>query len=328
LAQQNCDVPFEVLVVDNASTDETPGLLHQWCLSDARFRMTREPNVGLSAAKNTGVRLARGRLLLFTDDDVVLDPNWVRSYLDFFGARPHDSIIAGGPIIPIPHDLGSWPNWFDLRALDDVGLLDYGEERPLTPPEYVWGANMAIPASCFSRVGWNEHVGRRGEERGTFEDTEYQDQMWLTGVTTWFCPSAKLRHRVPRSQVSPSQVLNTSFRRGRNQFWKEVVEKRAEGQSCVRDDYVRGLSLLFGNLAALVFWSLVFKVRRTRAVFVRAHRRAWLSGWSMDVLRVGRESSRPWRAIGGAALSTVHAIGKLLDAGGKKKADPPSENQP
>ena len=68
------------------------------------------------------------------------------------------------------------------------------------------------------------------------------------------------------------------------------------------DDYVRGLSLLFGNLAALVFWSRLFNLSRTRAMFVRAHRAAWRSGWYLDRLRVGRESTRFSYAIGRAAL--------------------------
>ena len=113
LARQHCDEPFEVIVVDNTSTDETPRVLAAWCLGDSRFRSVPEPRIGLSVAKNTGVGLARGRLLLFTDDDVIVDPGWVRSYLDFFARHREDSIIAGGPIVPVAADLGAWPPWFD-----------------------------------------------------------------------------------------------------------------------------------------------------------------------------------------------------------------------
>ena len=109
-----------------------------------------EPRIGLSVAKNTGVGLARGRLLLFTDDDVIVDPDWVRSYLDFFARHREDSIVAGGPIVPVAADLGPWPRWFDSCALPDVGLLDHAEERPLGRYEYIWGANMAVPAGIFA----------------------------------------------------------------------------------------------------------------------------------------------------------------------------------
>lgn len=313
LAQQNCDVSFEVLVVDNASTDDTPQITREWCLKDSRFRTAREDRLGLSTAKNTGVRLARGRLLLFTDDDVILDRNWVRSYLDFFRRRPNDLAIAGGPIIPIPNDLGSWPSWFDSCALPDLGLLDYRDERPLGPHEYVWGANMAIPASHFDRFGpWDENLGCCGEKRGTFEDTEYQDRVRSMGGTTWFCPSAKLQHRFPSRNIAPSRILGNANGRGRNQFWVEVLFRKERGTFSPRNDYFRCLGLLVRNLGAFAFWSLVFRFRGKQDIFVRAHAAAWSSGWSMDLLRAGRESSRLSLALGHTSLFIVRLTLRVL----------------
>src|SRR5262245_12932000 len=72
LSAQSCDRLFEIIVIDNGSTDETPQLLEQWCRVDSRCRTFRETRVGLSVAKNAGARLAKGRLLLFTDDDVLV----------------------------------------------------------------------------------------------------------------------------------------------------------------------------------------------------------------------------------------------------------------
>jgi glucosyl-dolichyl phosphate glucuronosyltransferase len=320
LARQNCDLSFEVLIVDNASTDSTAAVIGDWCVKDARFRTASEPRVGLSSAKNTGVKLARGRLLLFTDDDVILDREWARAYLDFFERRGEDSIVAGGPILPIPHDLGNWPTWFDSCALADLGSLDYSEERPLGQYEYVWGANMAIPACHFSRFGlWDESVGRRGEERGTFEDTEYQDRVRAMGGTTWFCPSAKLQHRFPRPEVAPSRILRTAFVRGRNQFWKEVLLGKDEGGFSPRRDYFRCLRLLVSNMGSFAFWSLVFRIHRRRQTFVRAHAVAWSSGWSMDLLRAGRESSRLSFAIGHVSQFILDSVLNVLHSGEQKR---------
>jgi glucosyl-dolichyl phosphate glucuronosyltransferase len=313
LSRQQCDCSFEVLVVDNNSSDNTPEVLEQWCLKDARFRTTREPRVGLSAAKNTGVRLARGRLLLFTDDDVVLDRDWMRAYVDFFARRGQDSKIAGGPIVPIPHDLGQWPDWFDSCALVDLGLLDHGHERPLGIREYVWGANMAIPAVHFGRFGpWNETVGRRGDARGTFEDTEYQDRIRAAGGMTWFCPSARIQHRLPRLDITPSRVLRTAFTRGRNEFWKVVLRGRDEGTFTPRTDYLQCLGLLIRHGAAFALRSLVFSARWRKEDFVRAHASAWAYGGAMDLLRAGRESGRLSSVLGrGCMLSLESALNVL-----------------
>jgi glucosyl-dolichyl phosphate glucuronosyltransferase len=313
LALQECETPFEVVVVDNGSTDNTAAVIQEWCRTDARFRTILEPRVGLSAAKNTGVRLARGRLLLFTDDDVVVDRRWIRTYMDFFDRRGEQSIIAGGPIVPIPDDLGPWPDWFDACALADLGLLDYGIERPLDRQEYLWGANMAVPVSYFRELGsWNESVGRRGDARGTFEDTDYQDRSRTAGGATWFCPSARIHHRWPRPEITPSRILRTAFTRGRNAFWKDIVIQKEAAVFAPRRDYVGCLVLLVRSLGAFTFWSLVFSSSWRHDHFVRTHRAAWSAGSAMDILRAGRESGRLSFVIGHVSMfvlgSVLHVI--------------------
>jgi glycosyltransferase involved in cell wall biosynthesis len=318
LARQHGDVSFEVLIVDNGSADDTPQILDEWCRTDSRFRATREPRVGLSTAKNAGVRLARGRLLLFTDDDVIVDRNWVGAYVDFFRSRPHDLVIGGGPIIPIPADLGHWPDWFDSWALPDCALLDFREERPLGPHEYIWGANMAIPAGHFERFGrWDEAVGRSGDKRGTFEDTEYQDRIRARGGTVWFCPSAKLHHRMSRADIAPSRILRNAYSRGRNEFWKGVVLKKEQRSFSVRGDYARCLGVLLKNLGVLAFWAFAFRLRPSRPGFERAHAAAWSSGSAMDLLRAGRETSCLSMSIGHSSLFILDSILWVVRSGKK-----------
>src|SRR5207249_6759002 len=105
LAAQECNVPFEVIVIDNGSTDGTSALLDAWCRRDPRFRTACEPRVGLSRGKNAGIRMARAPLLVFTDDDMRVDPRWVESYRRLFAGHEDALMLAGGPIVPIPHDL-------------------------------------------------------------------------------------------------------------------------------------------------------------------------------------------------------------------------------
>src|SRR6266571_6588630 len=109
LAAQQCDVPFEVIVIDNGSSDGTPAIVEAWCRSNPRFRTAREPRAGLSRGKNAGIRMARAPLLLFTDDDMRVDAHWAISYHNLLARRQDALIVSGGPIVPIPHDLGTWP---------------------------------------------------------------------------------------------------------------------------------------------------------------------------------------------------------------------------
>src|SRR5687768_9827293 len=91
LIAQECEVPFEIVVIDNGSTDGTAELLQEWCTRDPRIRTAREPRPGLSRGKNAGIRTARAPLLLFTDDDVQVHPRWVAAYYELFSRNGADT---------------------------------------------------------------------------------------------------------------------------------------------------------------------------------------------------------------------------------------------
>jgi GT2 family glycosyltransferase len=299
LAAQQGEVPHEVIVVDNGSEDATPELLTRWSREHPKFRWTREERAGLSRGKNAGIRMARAPLLLFTDDDVVVTPGWIRSYAEFFSRHPLDTVVAGGPITPVPEDLGAWPSWLDNSALIDVGKLDHGVERELQPPDYVFGANMAVPATVFSRLGlWNEDLGYTPEDRSTFEDTELQDRVWAAGRSVWFCPDAQIRHRVSRARASPGPILQSAFGRGRNDFWKDVRASRGDLSAAPRIGLVRGLAALVRNLLAEGLTVAWFRVRHGAVSLERARRAAWRGGRSFEMLRPGRDRTRRYGRIG------------------------------
>lgn len=313
LAAQDCEARFEVIVIDNASTDETPAVVEEWCRKDLKFRTAREPRLGLSWGKNAGIRLARAPLLLFTDDDMLADPHWIQSYREFFCRQKDGMTLAGGPYIPIPHDLGKWPSWFDEPALADVALLHYRRERVLHKMEWVWGGNMAVPAQLFDQLGpWDVTVGRKGDERGTFEDTEFQDRVRSAGGTVWFCPDAVVQHRVQRQMVTPRRVSATAFSRGRNIVWMKNLPIWHEVNRIPKSNPVGGFLLLGGNLLRWGFWAMVFRLFQNKTCFERARRAAFASGRSLDSLRAGRESVRLFQAAGRIAFPARSFILRLI----------------
>jgi glucosyl-dolichyl phosphate glucuronosyltransferase len=295
LLQQDCREKFETVIVDNASTDDTPRVIEEWCLKHSRVRYVRESRIGLSAAKNAGAQAALGRFLLFTDDDVLVHPRWVDSYLDLFARVGQHNIIAGGPIIPILDNLSSWPQWFHTAALPEIGLLDYESERSLLPWEYVWGANMAIPSSVFRTIGpWDEELGRRGEHRGTFEDTEYQDRLRTAGGSVWFCPGASIQHRVERERIAPRTLMSRAFGRGRNEYLRDLLRSRGTIENPPRENGVLGLlATLTVTLTKWIVWTCAFSVVKRQATFRRSHSAAFSSGKNLERVRAGRESDAP-----------------------------------
>jgi GT2 family glycosyltransferase len=312
LAAQRCSAAFEVIVIDNASTDSTASVLESWCRKDRRFRTAYEPREGVSCGKNAGSRLARAPFLLFTDDDTLTHPDWIGAYLELFARHAGRRMIAGGVQLPVPHDLGPWPSWFSESAMPNIAMLDYREERRLMPLEYVWGANMAIPRGLLDECGgWNEAVGPKGGMRGTFEDTEFQDRARARDIEVWFCPDAIIRHRIPRAAVTPRRISASAFARGRNERWRQITAAIEPQEDVSAGRRLGSFGSLVGKLAAWGWWVLAFRLLRRRDVFERARRAADESGRALETLHVGKTSLPVYYTAGRIAFAVRRLVLRL-----------------
>jgi hypothetical protein len=194
--------------------------------------------------------------------------------------------------------------------MTDLALLQYEGERILAPSEYVWGGNMAIPRRFFDEFGrWDESVGRRGEARGTFEDTEFQDRVRRAGGLVWYCPAAVVRHRMPRGVITPRAITSSAFTRGRNDFWKEHIPVWGDEARVPRRNAVVVLTRLGLGLLAWAAWLLGFRVAGGRRAFERVRDAAFRSGRHLDSLRAGRGATPLTRLVTRAAF---RARGLLL----------------
>ncbi|MGE0520997.1 MAG: glycosyltransferase family 2 protein [Candidatus Binatia bacterium] len=165
---------FEVLVIDNGSTDSTPDVARRF---SERLNLVYflEPDPGLHSGRHAGVRNARAEILLFGEDDLDVEPTWVAgavAALDDNGVA-----LAGGNLFPKFE--GEVPGWLDLwwsrpiyrgRAFGYLGILDFGEGRFDVHPAYVWGGNFAVRRSALEAVGGfhpdgmpQELITRRGD---------------------------------------------------------------------------------------------------------------------------------------------------------------------
>src|SRR5262245_40521417 len=99
LLHQSVDVPYEVIVVDNASTDATASVVAEFRRRHANLRYAFEATKGQAAARNTGVALSTTGLLVFTDDDIRPTYAWLAAMIDAAAAHP-DVDAFGGRILP------------------------------------------------------------------------------------------------------------------------------------------------------------------------------------------------------------------------------------
>ena len=287
LADQRTSVPFEVVVVDNASEDGTAEMVTAWTARDARFRLVREEVLGRAAALNAGIAAARGDLLLFTDDDVYVQAGFVEAYRRFFEEHAKGRVFAGGAIHSVPVGI-DWPFWFSPRAARSLILVDWGAERPLIRGETVWGGNTAAPRRLFDELGtWNVEMGVRGTSRPSIhqpelnEDLEFEERVRAAGGEIWFVAEAVVHHRT--DVPGPRTCLAKGFGTGRNDYNRAFRPGKPEDR--VRGPRsLRSLSAWVSALARYLTWCVVFRLRPGRRVFDRAWYAAWSCGWRMEDL--------------------------------------------
>jgi GT2 family glycosyltransferase len=292
-----------VVVVDNDSEDGTRAVVDAAARADPRIRSVREPNIGLSHAKNAGIRAARGSLILFTDDDVVVESGWIQTYIDFFGRESGTSVVAGGPVRPVRHDLSDWPPWVDRAAWPDLPSLDHGEvERPLRSAEWLWGANMGAPRDLLESLGaFHADLGR-GARAFTFEDVDLVERIRKLGGEAWYLPAAGVGHRADRGAACPRQILLTAFTRGCNNRVGVRYGTYYAAALPLPAGWVAALVLLPGLLLGLLVFAGGFRLTRDPRAFDAARRCAWGAGWCMWSV-VGESSRRRGRALRAAVLA-------------------------
>ncbi|MFW3172525.1 glycosyltransferase family 2 protein [Geodermatophilus sp. CPCC 206100] len=202
--QQLTHPAVDVLVVDNAPSDEsTHRLVAAVAARDPRVRYTREPRPGLSYARNRGLAEARGRYVLFTDDDVSVDPLWVQGVLKGFRRRDDVACVTG---LVCTADISSAAEaYFDARAAawssrTEPRLYDLAEDRdpsalyPYSPGLFGTGANFAFDRDHLRALGgFDEALGAGTRTRGG-EDIDVFVRVLRSGRALVYEPSAIVWH--------------------------------------------------------------------------------------------------------------------------------------
>ncbi len=202
---------WEVVVVDNNSTDATPEVLDRFG-TRLPLRRAFEPRPGLSHARNCGLDVARGDCVVWIDDDVVVDEGWLRAYEHAFRQFP-DAAVFGGPIIP--RFVGSPPAWLEpgWRAIPGVfTLFDLGPDPidiPAIDPPH--GANFALRLSGTGPVRFDPDLGYRGHLKIGGEETVLLRRLLGSSIRGRWVPAARVDHLIPTERQSLRHVAQYFF---------------------------------------------------------------------------------------------------------------------
>lgn len=217
---------IEVIVIDNNSKDDTKKFINQY-QSITPIVYFLEKKQGISYARNTGVKLAKGEYIAFVDDDATINEKWLNTLLN--GIKKIKSDVFGGPIYPrFEVECPKWieTNYFIRKFKDTNGYLSY-----LAAQEGFSGGNMCIHKSVFKKVGrFDVKLGMQGNTIKLGEETDFFNRLakYLEGNRLYNLTDMSITHfeaayKIKRSYLKKRIILSGEF------FSSQNKKKRMKG---------------------------------------------------------------------------------------------------
>lgn len=256
---------FEVIVVDNNSTDGTEQVFVQWRAAnpDGHFYYSTETSQGASYARNKGAQLAKADWLCFMDDDAVATPDYINNIIRHTNTHPN-VLGFGGKIIPkyIPAE----PKWMSYYVSSLVGNFDYAPVAcPFENGKYPLESNMIMKKSAFDLVGgFNVAIpGVVGTLRIGGEGKELFYKIIALGEKIYYDPSLLVYHVVEVEKLTPTYMYRVASGIGRGERARtKAISQKAYFLKIVEYLFKLGASIVLGIKYALQlhpakFWPII-----------------------------------------------------------------------
>ncbi len=205
---------YEILVVDNASTDTTKIV----CDNHAKvsnFRYIFEASPGLSIARNTAAEAVSADYIAYLDDDAIASPCWLESIVDAFESVSPKPAAVGGRVSPIWETVK--PEWFPDEKLTYLTILDHGcMPRFLSYPDILFGTNMAFNRELLlASGGFRTDAGRVGTKLVSGEEMALFKVFNERSLLLYYVPEAEVGHLVPKERLTKQWLYRRHYWQGR-----------------------------------------------------------------------------------------------------------------
>lgn len=209
---------IEVIVVDNNSEDDTPGVVERFQSSGFPFelRYCLEHERGLSVARNRGITESSAEYVVFMDDDQRIERGYLARVASVFAKT--GAAAVGGPVKY--YNATAIPRWAGF-LIADFGQFHAGTEtRALAPDERLLnGGNMAVKRSVLHEVGgFDLSLGRRGQNLLANEDQEIQRRILAAGYTVFYSPELLQYHYLSEERLTKRYWRRHHFGHGRTMY--------------------------------------------------------------------------------------------------------------
>jgi glucosyl-dolichyl phosphate glucuronosyltransferase len=308
LADLRPQAPWEVIVVDNNSTDGTRQVVEAAAPRfPAPLHYLSEREQGRSPALNAGIRYATGDIIVTTDDDVRVAPEWLDRAAE--GLARFDCDYVGGRVLPIWG--GPRPAWLPDHGGKHwavIALLDYGAQPIEFGARVPLGVNMAFRRSAFERAGpFDPQTGRKAGTLLGQEVREWCIRARAAGVRGFYAPDMAVQHIIPASRLTKRYFRRWFYWRGISRarlYAKAGLDMEAPERTTIdfrtvphilgvpRYLYRKALASLAGCLTAALRGDGAASFDHELSVwfFAGIVRQRWVDGWSS--MRAGSPAGR------------------------------------
>lgn len=258
-------VSYEIIIVDNASTDNTEKVVEDFKKNHTCVRYIFEPRLGLSIARNTGWQNAKGQFAVFIDDDGEVEPDWLQAFYLAFKNHP-DAAAVGGQIIPKYSDGKPW--WIQGQSNRFYGA--YHLSGSISVCEWVPGGNAAWRIDVLKSIGgFDDRFGRVGSSPvlGS-EESVLIKELKSRGGKMIYSPNALMWHNIDQEKTKFLWLLRRYYGQGVTEFrfFRAMKINEYSISQLIKESFqtiLSGIRNLFGailNLFALKRKSAVLKI--------------------------------------------------------------------
>ena len=204
---------FEIIVVDNGSTDRTKAVVSEE-FGNFNLRYVKEPKVGLCWARNTGWLSANGDYVAYLDDDAIASRRWLEAILDVFdGVKPVPGCVGGRVdlIWEAPR-----PDWLPDDFVPHLAQVNWSSELiALDETQYLAGVNFAFPRKRLKEIGgFDPRIDRQGKKLLSNGDILILRQLQNMGYTCYYHPEIAVQHHVSKERLNKKWFLRRLYWQG------------------------------------------------------------------------------------------------------------------
>ena len=213
---------FEVLVIDNGSTDSTQRVIRIFQAKLPNLSSIYASKPGLHTGRHAGMKVAKGDVLVFADDDIEALPTWLASIYEAF--QDHNVAMVGGNNYPMFLEtppkwiLKLWNRnkWTGYRAIPALSILEFWQERKEISPYWIWGCNFAIRKDVLLAAGGFHPDGMPQDLIRFRGDGETHVSRFVaeSNMKCVFHPGASVYHKVPASRMTYLYFYQRGFNQG------------------------------------------------------------------------------------------------------------------